>query len=112
MKQFDTILKRRPRAGITKLDRAWQSMRIMRRFDVRDIVATAEIGHAWAARYINALVRSGHVRLISRVRRGHVGSSVYQLARDTGPLAPVLTAAGEVYDRNEATVSEPTGVRP
>ena len=97
------VWNRQPRAR----DRAWQSMRIMRRFTLPDLMATAEISHDNAKKYVRGLVLSGYVRVVVERASGRKGGhAVYQLLRDTGPRAPRLQTDGRTYDPNEHRIYE------
>ncbi len=92
------VWNRLPRAR----DRAWQSMRVMRRFTLPDLVATAEIHEDNAKKYVRGLVRSGYLRIAVEKDNGRKGGhAVYQLIRDTGPRAPRMQTDGSAYDPNE-----------
>lgn len=95
------VWNRKPKAR----DRAWQSMRILRRFDVPSLSSTAEIGVANAGKYLRGLLRSGYIRIIKPKSEGRKGGhACYQLIRDTGPKAPRLQSNGDTYDPNEHKV--------
>ncbi|CQR43682.1 hypothetical protein THICB3320732 [Thiomonas sp. CB3] len=86
-------------------DRVWQSMRIMRLFSAADLAATAEAGAENAQKYCRGLLRSGVLRIAQDKRQGRkFGHTVYQLARDLGPLAPRLRSDGTTYDPNAHAV--------
>ncbi len=93
----------------TARQRIWASIRILKRFDVPTLQITAEASRRAVETYINALMRAGYVR---RVTRGHhkAGSwSVYQLALNTGRRAPAVTqrdGATIILDRNNGTRRE------
>jgi hypothetical protein len=92
-------------------DRAWQTMRILRRFRLPDVVATAEIGAANARKYITALESAGYLRTVVEKQNGRKGGhAVYMLVRDTGPLAPRMQSDGCTYDPNEHR-TYPGGIR-
>jgi len=93
--------KRMRRAsGINQRSRAWQSMRILRRFKLPDIVATAEISPNNCAKYIRALNAIGYLRVVQARHQGKAGGgAVYALVKNTGPNAP-LAKDGFVYDPN------------
>ena len=92
------VWNRLPRAR----DRAWQSMRILRRFSLPDLMATAEVGQDNARKYVRGLARAGYLRVVKAKANGHKGGhAVYQLVRDTGPRAPRLQKDGSTYDPNE-----------
>jgi hypothetical protein len=76
-------------------------MRILRRFTIPEVAATAEIGVSNITQYTKALVGSGHLRVARAKQDGRAGGHVvYAMARNTGPLQPVLRVDGTVYDAN------------
>ncbi|MFP4131294.1 MAG: hypothetical protein ACLFTX_06545 [Thiohalospira sp.] len=81
--------------------RIWQSMRVLRVFDIPALAATAEAGLANVSTYVSSLVRAGVVaqqqERQSGVKGGH---AVYRLVRDLGPHAPRLRKDG-VWDPNK-----------
>lgn len=91
------LFNRQPRAR----DRAWQSMRILRRFSLPDLNSTAEIGANNAKKYVTGLTRSGYLRCVREKQNGHKdGHAIWLLIRDTGPHAPRLRSNGNTYDPN------------
>lgn len=95
------LLHRQPRAR----DRAWQSMRILRRFTLPDLIATAEISADNARKYVRGLRRSGYITIDTPKAEGKKnGHEIYRLTRDTGPKAPRLQKDGNTYDPNEHQV--------
>lgn len=96
--------KRSPLKKRTARARSWQSMRVLRRFTLPDLVATAEIGAANAKAYTIALRRAGYVRCVLARRAGKGGHAVYMLARNTGPRAPMVRNNGTVWDANSDAV--------
>lgn len=86
-------------------ERAWQSMRILRVFDLAQILATADISKDNAKKYILRLRRAGYVVCVQDRVNGRPGSrNTYRLARNTGPKAPVPFLDGGVYDPNLDTI--------
>ena len=78
--------------------RLWQSMRILRGFQVPDLAATADCKPCTVRAYLGALVKAGHV---VAARRPVGCYDDYRLARDTGPRAPrVWPTKRAVYDAN------------
>jgi hypothetical protein len=81
-------------------------MRIMRRFTLPDLEATAEITRSNVDKFVRALLMSGHIRIarpkIEGVKGGH---TVYQLVRNTGPYPPRVRKDGSVYDQNTGEVT-------
>lgn len=100
---------RRP-ARRTIRQRAWNAMRITRTFTVADLTTTvARDGDGDVEenlrRYVCALADAGYLVRSSRRRPGTApgsnGFRVYSLARDTGPVAPVISRLhGSVIDFN------------
>lgn len=88
--------------------RAWQSMRILRRFTTLEIAATTEIPYKSAQTFVERLARTGFVWCVRKNNRGRPGSyAVFQLIRDSGPTAPICRHNGQVYDPNLNQVFEP-----
>ncbi len=90
---------RTPRRAAIR-QRAWSSMRIQRSFTIRDIamvVAREADGDVEEnlRRYFSELAKAGYLQRHARRQPGTApssnGFSVYTLARDTGPLAPVFS---------------------
>lgn len=80
----------------------WQSMRKLRRFTAGDLEAVAEAGKGNVRRYVKELADAGYLRCVQPVQSGTPGGhAVWQLARDTGPVPPRISADG-VYDANLA----------
>ena len=79
----ETLHSTKPRRS--QRARAWQSMRILRRFTARQIVETAELTRRHAQSYIRLLQRGGYVR---RTGTDEMGERIYLLIRNTGPKAP------------------------
>ena len=95
-----------PRAqkGRDALQRVWQAMRILRRFTIPQLQATAgengkSVYYVHVHRYLAALRRAGYVFLV-RHYSGRPGEhAVFRLALDSGPLRP-LARQGMVFDPN------------
>lgn len=82
--------------------RAWQSMRMLRRFTVPDLVATAEVRNDNAGNYVRALLDAGFLRVVKPKREGVKGGHpIYLLVRNTGPKPPLVRGHGRtVWDAN------------
>lgn len=89
--------------------RAWQSMRILRRFTQAELVITAEIREENCKVYVRRLLAAAYLHVIMP-RRGTRSGNTYQLVRDTGPAAPIPWHNGETFDPNERTIYGPGGV--
>lgn len=88
--------------------RAWQAMRIMRRFTIPDIAATADISISSATKYISALLAAGYLRIVLAKRTGVAGGyPVYAMIRNSGPRHPVIRSCGIVFDPNTGEEVQP-----
>ncbi|MGB8414424.1 MAG: hypothetical protein WCE23_16535 [Candidatus Binatus sp.] len=80
-------------------ERMWKAMRILRRFQIGELLQVAEIARRKAAeRYLRDLTGADYLRIEKRVR-GCEGS-VYVLIRNTGPFAPRVGRKGLTIDPN------------
>lgn len=85
--------------------KAWQAMRIMRRFTSPQIQTTSGISESNANHYLRALQRAGFIRVITQNESGKPGSfTLYQIARNSGPLHPIVWGNGQMYDCNTGIV--------
>jgi hypothetical protein len=82
----------------------WRCARIRKVFTPSQLATEASVGEiqvklSTAKQYCLALEKSGYFKLL---KKGHGGGveSQYQLIRDTGPIAPAITRAKVVFDRN------------
>lgn len=104
------VRKARPPKRVSIRQRAWNAMKIAKTFTVRDIVtsvARADDGNVEEniRRYCSALSKAGYLRRQMRRRQGSAPSSngfaVYELVKDTGRFAPVISSkAGSIHDFN------------
>lgn len=104
------VRKARAPKRISIRQRAWNSMKIAKTFTVRDIVTSvARAGDGDVEenirRYCRALTKAGYLRCQARRRPGSAPSSngfaVYELVKDTGRVAPVISSkAGSIHDFN------------
>ena len=89
----------------TARDRIWQSMRILRRFALSDLAATAEAGTANCLKYASGLCACGVLSVVTPRATGKKGGHItFALVRDLGPKAPRLRADGTTYDPNAQAV--------
>lgn len=77
--------------------RIWRSMRVMRRFTIADLCATAEARPWFVANYAAGLIKHGYL-LTSSAKANR--RQVCILARDTGPKPPRPRADGSIDDPN------------
>lgn len=84
------------------LQRAWQAMRVLRRFTTADVIMTAEVGESACRKYLRGLALTGFLVLERGRVSGRAGSrDVWRLVRDTGPVAPIRRWDGTgVFDPN------------
>ncbi|MCB1826645.1 MAG: hypothetical protein KDJ54_19505 [Candidatus Competibacteraceae bacterium] len=82
--------------------RAWNGMRIFKRFSTVDLESSAEISTANLQKYVGALRRAGYVRLERPKRNGRaLGHAIYRLVQCSGPRAPIVRNDGSgIYDPN------------
>ncbi|WP_157468233.1 hypothetical protein [Desulfatibacillum aliphaticivorans] len=70
--------------------KAWQSMRILRRFTIPDLCRTSGAGLNNLQRYLRQLLIHGFVAEVGEYKGGRPGSARnYRLVRDNGPNHPV-----------------------
>lgn len=95
---------RRPVADVRQ--RAWNSIRVLKRFTVADLAATADAGGRNLRAYLQALARAGLIAVAVPKRNGHAGGHVvWRLARDLGPSHPLPRRDGSgVHDPNHDAV--------
>jgi len=74
----------------TDRDRIWQSIRILRRFTLNDLVSTAEVTYDMARIFVAGLRRNGLVSLVSQHGNKAGTWAVYRLVRDAGYLTPAI----------------------
>lgn len=99
-------MRRNPTQGARA--RAWQSMRMLRVFDIAQIMATAEIPRQNASKFLVALERTGFIQRTRDHVSGRPGSFItYRIARDTGPHAPAVQMTGQVLDVNTGALYAP-----
>ena len=103
----------------TLRQRAWTAMRMSRTFGVEDLLVAGASGEEKdprgnLQRYCKGLCEAGVVRRLARFQQGlYAGGPVYRLARDLGPIAPVLRSKSPEGKRSDAvpgTAGEPAGI--
>ena len=88
-KAVDSLARKTPPVvKTTATSRIWQSMRIMRRFGVVDLMLTAAASRDMVVRMLGILTKASYLRMTSRHTAGQPAQ--YSLVRNTGPQAPVL----------------------
>lgn len=85
--------RRRPPASA---DRMWAAMKVLKRFDARDLSLSARVANDTAARYCRKLLRAAYLQIVEKGKH-----PIYRLprAKDTGRAAPVMRG-GKLYDPN------------
>lgn len=81
-------------------EQIWRSIRILRRFTIRSLAATAEASEVNVRKYLAALSAAGYVRRVSNPQPTRFETAAFVLARDTGPCAPKREAGGGIFDPN------------
>ena len=87
----------------------WRSMRMLRQFTPRDIVAhsntdTVTVSDATAQSYCSILLRAGYLRVLRKAQPGK-HQATYKLIRNTGPLPPQIQRVKQVFDQNLGEVT-------
>jgi hypothetical protein len=83
--------------------RAWNMIRLFKRFTADQIAAPAEISVANLQKYLKALAASGYLILARPKQNGKtMGHAVWQFVRNTGPRCPIVrNDQSGVYDPNQ-----------
>ncbi len=87
----------------------WRSMRMMKQFTPRDLMAhsttdTVSVAEDTAKRYCSMLLKAGYLRVIQKaVPRQR--QATYKLLRNTGPLPPQIQRVKQVFDPNICEVT-------
>lgn len=87
----------------------WTAMRILRRFDPTDVIASISAARAGlelhdARAYCQLLMRAGYLRCIAPAKPGK-REACYQLVKNTGPMAPHPRRLRVLIDPNEGGVA-------
>lgn len=104
-KPFDKTKSRAVQANSGR-QKMWQSMRILRDFEVAQVAATAEVTVNSAQSYISLLKKAGYLMVAKQAPRTGTAiarageDTIYRLLRDTGPTRPIPRANG-VFDANQ-----------
>lgn len=82
----------------------WRCARIRKKFTPSQLANEASVGDiqvklSTAKAYCIALEKSGYFKQLVK-GSGRFAESQYQLVRDTGPIAPAITRAKVIFDRN------------
>lgn len=93
-------------------EKIWKVIRALREFTIEEVSTLTEIAYQNVALYVNRLFHAGYIRQ-GGMRKNASGKKVrlWQLAKNTGPKAPIPCRC--IYDPNidDATVSEPAEVK-
>jgi len=81
--------------------KAWASMRVLRRFDAPALISVCGISRDNATKYLAQIAQAGFLRRLSGYAGGKAGVfAEYQIARDSGPRAPIVRLDCTIYDPN------------
>jgi hypothetical protein len=81
--------------------RAWVAMHVHRSFTLPQLAMTANIGIDNARHYLLRLQEYGYVRKLQSAANGQPGRfDLWMLVHFTGPLAPIASKDGRLYDPN------------
>jgi hypothetical protein len=101
-------VKRRPDTDMRA--RLWKAMRVIRRFDVGQLMVATDATRTNAQDYVSKLVRAGFLRMAVKGNATARRMAIYQLVRDSGPLAPITRKTGDTFDQNTKTTYLQGGV--
>lgn len=80
-------------------------MRILHTFSASQILICSEISELVAQEFVYQMHKANFLHLLEVYDPTVFGSeNVYQLVRNTGPIAPLICADGIVYDINTRTI--------
>lgn len=90
-------------------EQMWQTMRILKEFEVVDLLTHGEvpIREATARSYVGMLLQTGYLRVIRKAVPSRGRMAVYRLIRNTGPRPPMIQSVKQVWDPNSQTVYRP-----
>ena len=75
----------------TARDRMWTAMRVLRSFDLPQLMMAAQVTRRSAEDFINCLLRAGMLRRAYRGNSRRGDWSLYQLAGRRGPKTPIVS---------------------
>lgn len=91
----------RPGQRMDGMNRVWVVMRMAKCFDVGHLVGMTGLRRETVQTYLGRFVTAGYVEVVRPRDSGRSdGGGMYELVKDTGPLAPVFKRGGEVFDPN------------
>ena len=102
-----TQVKNRP--ATDKRAALWLAMRVLRRFDVGQLMTTTEATRSNAQTFVTYLWQAGILRCVVKGAASRKQMAVYQLVIDNGPKAPITRRSGDVYDPNVDRIYAPGG---
>lgn len=93
----------------------WRTMRMLRSFTPRDLVAHANtpdvtVTELTARSYCSMLLKAGYLRVVQKAVPGQ-RQATYKFVRNTGPLPPQIQRVKQVYDPNLREVTFYPGPR-
>lgn len=86
--------------------RMWKTIRILKKFSLAELEATAEVSRTVAWKYVNFLSRTGFLRLLNPDAKRSASKRIYHLVRNSGPISPTICRLGkreQVLDFNTKT---------
>ncbi|MAK90432.1 MAG: hypothetical protein CMI13_04240 [Oleibacter sp.] len=88
----------------TKYENLWRSMRMLKTFDILELVLTASangvtVSELTAKDYVKDLRTAGYIKTLPK--SGQTSERIkYRLVKNTGPKPPAVRKVNQVYDRN------------
>ena len=86
--------------------RMWNSIRVLRKFDIPDVMMAAEVKRNTVSRFFVELSKAGYIRKIHPRGAKQGDRSVFILCRNTGPIAPIARKKLGMWDENEQKLYE------
>lgn len=87
----------------TSREQMWRAMKMLRQFNYVDLAVSAstdavKVNETDASDYVRHLARAGYLAILKPSTP--TSKTVYRLAKNTGPLSPMVTRAKVVFDPN------------
>lgn len=93
---------RRHRKANKPRQQMWNTMRVLRKFSVMDLMMAAEVKRVAAHGYISLLLKAGYVRKLCAGGNRKGERAMYLMLRNTGPKSPTeKRGEGGMWDVNE-----------
>lgn len=85
---------------LTKNQKIWLSIKVLKRFDYRDVSFATQVEKNYTRKYLQALRNAEYLKVISEATYEHPEKYWFLPANDTGRKAPQIKRDKSVYDPN------------